>query len=55
MSTSTKPAHAANDDVKGAVQKPETDAKKALDDKSLDEVAGGLNPQPLPPITRVHT
>jgi hypothetical protein len=27
-----------------------TKAEEPLDDKQLDDVAGGLNPQPLPPL-----
>jgi hypothetical protein len=47
---------------KDSVIKPSTDLKEAdkaniapLSDADLENVAGGLNPQPLPPMVRAPT
>lgn len=33
---------------------PQEDETEELDDQNLEDVSGGLNPQPLPPIDGPH-
>jgi len=43
-----------SDDKKDAPKVDETKKEAELTESDLGEVAGGLNPQPLPPIVRDH-
>jgi hypothetical protein len=43
-----------NDDKKDTAKVDESKKDAELAESELGEVAGGLNPQPLPPIVRDH-